>query len=458
MVSGGWPGMYAVMAEAGLILGGRYRLRARIGAGGMGEVWWATDLALRRIVAIKLVRSDHVWDEEGRARFRAEGRHAAALAHQNIVRVYDYCSAGPAGLDYLVMEYVNGPSLARLLDGGPLDPVRTMNVVAQAARGLQAAHEAGVVHRDVKPANLLVSRDGRVAVTDFGIAYAAGSVPVTRAGMVMGSPAYMAPERVSGSPATPATDLYALGVVAYECLTGRIPFDGEPLAVAAAHIEATMPPLPSWVPADVARLVADLTARDPAERPAHAAEVAERAEHVPAAAAPAAPAAAEAGFGTVRATVTLSPAAPARGVPRRSAGPARGPRGPRRAARTALPVGALATAGLVAWVLATTPGPGPAHQPSAAPAASSPAATPPLGSSPSAPGGRSRGPAPVPDRGSQPPARAEAASPAASAPGAAPAPGPGPAKPLPPGPAKPLPPGQAKRLARGLLAPGPETG
>ena len=156
----------------------------------MGEVWWGTDLALRRIVAIKLVRPEGAWDEDGRARFRAEGRHAAALAHQNIVHVYDYGEAGTSGLDYLVMEYINGPSLARLLDDGPLDPVRTMNVVAQAARGLQAAHEAGVVHRDVKPANLLVSRDGRVAVTDFGIAYAAGSVPVTRAGIVMGSPAY----------------------------------------------------------------------------------------------------------------------------------------------------------------------------------------------------------------------------------------------------------------------------
>src|SRR5437868_2428144 len=148
------------MAETGLILGGRYRLRARIGAGGMGEVWWGTDLALRRIVAIKVVRPDHVWDEEGRTRFRAECRHAAALAHQNIVRVYDYGVAGPSGPDYLVMEYINGSSLARLLDNGPLDPVRTMNVVAQAARGLQAAHEAGVVHRDVKPANLLVSRNG----------------------------------------------------------------------------------------------------------------------------------------------------------------------------------------------------------------------------------------------------------------------------------------------------------
>ena len=104
------------MAEAGQILGGRYRLRARIEAGGMGEVWWGTDLALRRIVAIKLVRPDHVWDEEGRARFRAECRHAAALAHRNIVRVHDYCEAGPSGLDYLVMEYVNGPSLARLLE------------------------------------------------------------------------------------------------------------------------------------------------------------------------------------------------------------------------------------------------------------------------------------------------------------------------------------------------------
>jgi serine/threonine-protein kinase len=460
------------MAEAEVILGGRYRLRARIGVGGMGEVWWGTDVVLRRVVAVKLVRPDHGRDEEGRDRFRAEGRHAAALAHSNIVCVYDYGEAGPYGLDYLVMEYIDGPSLARLLDGGPLDPAHTMNVVAQAARGLQAAHEAGVVHRDVKPANLLVSRDGRVAVTDFGIAYAAGSVPVTRAGLVMGSPAYMAPERVSGNPATPASDLYALGVVAYECLTGRIPFDGEPLAVAAAHIEATMPPLPPSVPADVARLVADLTARDPAARPASAAEVAVRAERLRAdlsqafgargagrpvrSAAGAGPVRSAAGAGPVRSVAGAGPVRSAAGAgpvrsaagagpvrsaagagpvrPVRAVGPGRvirpvrpvRPAGARRPAAggillpgratvtlaspasgqdagnevarrsrgahartlalTALPMGGLAVAGLVGWVLATGPPAGPGHQPSAAPGTPSPTI-----SSPSTPGGRSHG-------------------------------------------------------------------
>jgi serine/threonine-protein kinase len=175
------------------------------------------------------------------------------------------------------MELVDGPSLAAVLTAGPLGAARTMDVVAQVASGLQTAHAAALVHRDIKPANLLLAADGQVKITDFGIAHVAGSVPVTRTGTVMGTPAYLAPERVSGASATPASDLYSLGVVAYECLAGAQPFTGKPLEVAAAHRDLPLPPFPHAVPAEVAQLVADLTAKNPAARPASAREVATRA-------------------------------------------------------------------------------------------------------------------------------------------------------------------------------------
>ncbi len=182
------------------------------------------------------------------------------------------------------MELVEGLSLTRILDDGPLPPGDVMDVVAQAARGLAAAHQAGLVHRDIKPGNLLVRLDGLVKITDFGIATAAGETPVTQPvtqpGMLIGTPAYLAPERISGVPAMPATDLYALGVVAHQCLTGQVPFVGEPLAVALAHLDRGIPPLPPSVPPAVAALVADLTRQDPAARPGSAWDVAVRAEHL----------------------------------------------------------------------------------------------------------------------------------------------------------------------------------
>jgi serine/threonine protein kinase len=202
----------AVPGSPGLLLEGRYRLDERIAAGGMGEVWRATDLVLDRPVAVKLQQPWHSGREEELARFRAEARHAGSLSHPGIARVYDYHEADPP---YLVMELVDGPSLARLLEDGPIDPALTMSLVAQAARALQAAHAAGLVHRDIKSANLLVSQSGRVKITDFGIAHAAGSAPLTRPGALIGTPAYLAPERVAGAPARPAADLYALGIVAY---------------------------------------------------------------------------------------------------------------------------------------------------------------------------------------------------------------------------------------------------
>ena len=264
----------------GLVLRGRYRLDLLIATGGMGEVWRGTDLAIDRRVAIKVVRPEHADDEEGLARFRAEAHHAGSLSHPNIAQVFDYGEAVAPEPGYLVMELVEGLSLTRILDDGPLPPEDVMDIVAQAARGLAAAHRAGLVHRDVKPGNLLVRSDGLVKITDFGIARAVGDTTVTQPGMLIGTPAYLAPERVSGAPASPATDLYSLGVVAYQCLTGHPPFSGEPLVVALAHLDQGMPALPAFVPPGVAALVAELTRQDPAARPPSAWDAALQAEHL----------------------------------------------------------------------------------------------------------------------------------------------------------------------------------
>ncbi len=267
------------MALASEILGGRYALEERIGRGGYGEVWRATDTILSRPVAVKLLYPGYARQLEALARFQAEARHAGSLSHQNIARVYDY--GEPAdGSPYLVMEFIDGPSLADLLSGGPLDAVRSMDVLAQTAAGLQAAHAVGLIHRDVKPANLLLDSGGTVKITDFGIAHSIGSAPMTITGDLIGTPGYLAPERVAGSRATSASDLYSLGIVAYECLVGTAPFHGTPLIVALAHQQRPLPPLPPSVPADVAALVADLTAKDPAGRPGSADEVARRASQL----------------------------------------------------------------------------------------------------------------------------------------------------------------------------------
>jgi serine/threonine-protein kinase len=175
------------------------------------------------------------------------------------------------------MELIDGPSLADVLLRGPLPPAEVMDIVSQAAAALDAAHRAGLVHRDIKPANLLLTSRGRVKITDFGIAHAAGSAPVTRQGLLVGTPAYLAPERVAGYPATPASDLYSLGILAYECLAGTRPYAGTPVETALAHGQRALPPLPDSVPAPVARFVADLAAKDPGSRPANAGLAAVRA-------------------------------------------------------------------------------------------------------------------------------------------------------------------------------------
>jgi serine/threonine-protein kinase len=261
---------------AATLLAGRYCLDEEIGAGGFCEVWRAADTVLTRPVAVKLLHAGYAHEPGVRARFRAEARHAAALSHQNIARVYDY-GEPVGGPSYLVMELIRGPSLAGVLAGGPLGAARTLDIVAQVAAGLQAAHRAGLVHRDIKPANILFTPAGTARITDFGIAYAAGSAPLTATGTVLGTPGYLAPERIAGARAGPASDLYALGIMAYECLVGARPFAGTALEVAIAHRERPLPPLPAGLPTEVADFVMVLTAKDPAWRPGNAGQVADQA-------------------------------------------------------------------------------------------------------------------------------------------------------------------------------------
>src|SRR5215831_17010705 len=271
------PAGMTFVAGQGTSLAGRYRLDAPLASGAVGQVWRAVDLLLRRAVAVKVLRPDAASDPEARARFHAEACNASRLSHPGVAQVYDFGEDGSPDRPFLVMELVDGPSLAEVLAGGPLGPGRTVDLIEQVAEGLHAAHSAGMVHRDIKPANLLITADGQVKITDFGIASVARDAPLTSSGILAGTPAYLAPERAAGKPATPASDLYSLGVVGYECLTGAPPFHGPALEVAEAHVRTPFPALPATVPAEVGTLIAALTAKDPWTRPASAREVAEQA-------------------------------------------------------------------------------------------------------------------------------------------------------------------------------------
>lgn len=213
------------MIGPGIKLGNRYRLDERIASGGMGDVWRGTDEVLGRTVAVKILLPA-LLDEPGFAeRFRGEARTMATINHPGVVDVYDYGSDQQVA--FLVMEYVEGDALSRTLSRvGRLTPGRTMALVAQAAEALHAAHEKGIVHRDVKPGNLLVRPNGTLVLTDFGIARSAMVGQLTAAGTVLGTASYISPEQAAGQVATPASDIYSLGVVAYQCLSGRRPFEG----------------------------------------------------------------------------------------------------------------------------------------------------------------------------------------------------------------------------------------
>jgi len=261
------------VTRSGLIFNDRYRLDHRIAAGGVGQVWQATDLLLERPVAVKVLRPEYSDHPETLERFRKEAKNAGALSNPHVAQVYDYGPDGPDESPYLVMEYVDGPSLADLLAVDPLEPVRALDIIAQAADGISAAHRAGLVHRDVKPGNILISKAGLVKVTDFGIAYAAGQAPVTGPGLVMGTTQYIAPERIAGDPGSAASDVYALGIVLHECLTGVPPHDGTPADVMAAHLYLPLPPLPAGVPPELDDLVRRLTVKDPAKRVSDASQL-----------------------------------------------------------------------------------------------------------------------------------------------------------------------------------------
>jgi len=258
------------------VLADRYRLDERIAVGGMGEVWRGLDMLLGRPVAVKCLKPEYVGHPEFSERFRAEARHAAGLSHPGIASVYDYGEqTSPEPAAWLVMELVDGEPLSALLRReGALPPARALDIVGQAALALGAAHAAGVVHRDVKPGNLMVRPDGVVKVTDFGIARAVDAVPLTRTGTVLGTAYYLSPEQASGRPVTPASDVYSLGAVAYECLAGRRPFPGDnPIAVATAHVRDTPPPLPAEIPEPVRELVLRALEKDPARRPQNAGDL-----------------------------------------------------------------------------------------------------------------------------------------------------------------------------------------
>jgi serine/threonine protein kinase len=264
--------------EVGQLYGGRYKLISRIAIGGMGEVWQAHDEVILRDVAIKILKPEYLGDPGFLERFRTEARHAAKVNHDGIANVYDY--GEDSGSAFLVMELVPGDSLARILERDKSLPTdKVLDIVAQTARALYAAHEEGMVHRDVKPGNLLITPDGHVKITDFGIARVADQVSLTATGQVMGTVQYLAPEQATGKPASPATDIYSLGIVAYEALAGKRPFTGESqMAIAMAQINETPPPLPSNIDQRVQNLILGCLAKKPNQRPESAMVLAQRAE------------------------------------------------------------------------------------------------------------------------------------------------------------------------------------
>ncbi|WP_081737945.1 protein kinase domain-containing protein [Arthrobacter sp. H41] len=255
---------------SGITLGGRFQLTDRIAIGGMGEVWKARDQVLGRVVAIKILKEEYSGDPAFLNRFRAEARHTALLSHEGIANVFDYGEEG--GSAYLVMELVPGQPLSAVIEKEQvLSPDRTLSIVGQTATALAVAHRQGLVHRDVKPGNILVMPNNRVKITDFGIARLADQVPLTATGQVMGTAQYLAPEQATGQPATGSSDIYALGVIGYELLAGRRPFSGESqIAIALAQVNDAPPPLPESIPLPVRALIASMLAKDPADRPENA--------------------------------------------------------------------------------------------------------------------------------------------------------------------------------------------
>jgi eukaryotic-like serine/threonine-protein kinase len=265
--------------QSGTLVAGRYRLDERIAAGGMGEVWKGTDTRLGRAVAIKILHAGLSSNDKFRTRFQLEARAVAALQSPGIVALYDYGEEtnDDGEVSYLIMELVRGRSLAEILrDRGPLPPAEVMQIVAAAADALETAHRHDIIHRDIKPANLLVDEEtGAAKIVDFGISAARGASGLTETGTVMGTLAYASPEQLNGAELTGASDLYSLGIVAYEMLMGRPPFVSDtPVAVMNGHMTQAPPPLSRDIPAGVAQVVLQALQKDPRARYTSAAEMA----------------------------------------------------------------------------------------------------------------------------------------------------------------------------------------
>jgi eukaryotic-like serine/threonine-protein kinase len=262
---------------------GRYRLVRRIGVGGMGEVWEADDTVLGRRVALKVLVQELANDPRATRRFVREARATAKLTHPNVTGIYDFGRDG--GPPYLVMELLEGDTLADRLVGGPLPPAEATRIGAAVADALDAAHSQGIIHRDIKPSNVLLTPAGEVKVMDFGIAAAVDETHSTTGSGLYGTAAYISPERAAGQAATPAADIYSLGAVLYELLTGRPPFLGDsPVLVVRAHLHERPRPvreLAPWVPAQLADTCEAALAKDPAQRPSSAAALAIRLRAAP---------------------------------------------------------------------------------------------------------------------------------------------------------------------------------
>ncbi len=268
------------MLSPEMLLGQRYRLRERVAVGGMGEVWRAEDTVLERTVAVKAMLPALLSEEGFAKRFIAEAKMVAGLTHPHIVNVHDFGNADlPSGetTAYLVMEFVEGKSLADLIaERGRLDARELMPIIAATAEALQQAHERGIIHRDIKPGNILVrDRDGQAVLTDFGIARSGASGDLTATGSVMGTASYIAPEQAEGTGVLPASDMYSLGVVAFHGLTGHRPFQAEnPIELALHHVRTPAPPLPQDIPPGVRAFVDRTLQKNPHQRFASATEMA----------------------------------------------------------------------------------------------------------------------------------------------------------------------------------------
>ncbi|MFV0632985.1 serine/threonine-protein kinase [Demequina sp.] len=261
---------------AGTTLGGRYVLNSLLAVGGMGEVWRGQDSELDRPVAVKVLKEGAAANDTFLQRFRNEAKNAAGLTHENIAQVFDY--GDQEGTAYLVMELVEGEPLSTVLEREKvLAEPRLVAIMAATARGLQAAHDAGIMHRDIKPGNLLIADGDALKITDFGVSRSTDQTTLTQTGMVMGTAQYLAPELALGKPATPASDLYALGIIGFESVNGKRPFTAaSAVDIAIAHVNEPVPALPNTVSPALAHLIMDLLEKNPRKRPRTAVALLER--------------------------------------------------------------------------------------------------------------------------------------------------------------------------------------